>query len=125
MVICCSHRSQDWKFRLPREKAQMVVKKKMLPLHPGTVLVDEYLTPMNLSENRIAEDMDIPVWRINEIIAGKRCITAETALRFARYFSTPPQFWFGLQMDYDLKVALNNEGAKIERDIKAYDEFRA
>lgn len=98
--------------------------RKIIPLHPGTVLLEEYLTPMNLSENRIAEDMHIPVWRINDIIAGKRCITAETALRLARYFSTPPQFWFGLQMDYDLKVALNKEGANIERDIQAYDDSR-
>lgn len=79
---------------------------------------------MNLSENRVAEDMLIPVWRINDIIAGKRCITAETALRLARYFGTPAQFWFGLQMDYDLKVALNSEGARIEREIKAYEESR-
>ena len=79
---------------------------------------------MNLSENRIAEDMRIPVWRINDIIAGKRCITAETALRFARYFGTPAQFWFGLQMDYDLKMALNNDGARIEHEIQAYDESR-
>ncbi len=98
--------------------------RKMLPLHPGTVLLEEYLTPMNLSENRIAEDMRIPVWRINDIIAGKRCITAETALRFARYFGTPAQFWFGLQMDYDLKMALNNDGARIEHEIQAYDESR-
>ena len=98
--------------------------RKMLPLHPGTVLLEEYLTPMNLTEKRIAEDICIPVWRINDIIAGKRCITAETALRLGRYFSTPPQFWFGLQMDYDLKVALSNDGARIEREIKAYDESR-
>jgi len=98
--------------------------RKMSPLHPGTVLSEEYLTPMNLTEKQIAEDMHIPVWRINEIISGKRCITADTALRLARYFSTPPQFWFGLQMDYDLKVALNSEGANIEREIQAYDEKR-
>lgn len=79
---------------------------------------------MGLTEKRIAEDIHIPAWRINDIIAGKRGITAETALRLGRYFSTPPQFWFGLQMDYDLKVALNNEGLNIERDIKAYDESR-
>lgn len=97
---------------------------KMLPLHPGTVLSEEYLIPMNLTEKRIAEDMQIPVWLINEIISGKRCITADTALRLARYFGTPPQFWFGLQMDYDLKVASNNEGANIEREIRAYDETR-
>ena len=80
---------------------------------------------MNLSEKRIAEDIHIPVWRLNEIVAVKRCITAETALRLGRYFSTPPQFWFGLQMDYDLKIALNNEGLNIERDIHASDDSRS
>ncbi|MEI6757388.1 MAG: HigA family addiction module antidote protein [Chlorobium sp.] len=99
-----------------------MIVRKMSPLHPGTVLLEEYLNPMNLTEQRVAEDINIPVWRINEIIAGKRCITAETALRLGRYFSTPPQFWFGLQMDYDLKMALSNEGANIERDIKACDQ---
>jgi addiction module HigA family antidote len=98
--------------------------KIMMPLHPGTVLFEEYITPMNLTESRIAEDIHIPVWRINEIIAGKRSITAETSLRLARYFGTPPQFWFGLQMDYDLKTAMNNEGPKIAREIQAYDESR-
>jgi len=102
-----------------------MVARKTSPLHPGTVLLEEYLSPMELSESRVAEDIHIPVWRINEIIAGKRCITAETALRLARYFGTPPQFWFGLQMDYDLHVALNNEGANIERDIQAYHESRS
>lgn len=99
--------------------------RKISPLHPGTVLFEEYITPMNLTEKRIAEDIHIPVWRINDIIAGKRSITAETALRLGRYFGTPAQFWFGLQMDYDLKVAINNEGLNIERDIKAYDESRS
>jgi addiction module HigA family antidote len=98
--------------------------RKISPLHPGVVLLEEYINPMGLTEKRIAEDIHIPAWRINDIIAGKRGITAETALRLGRYFSTPPQFWFGLQMDYDLKVALNNEGLNIERDIKAYDESR-
>jgi len=102
-----------------------MIARKTTPLHPGTVLLEDYLNPMNLSEKRVAEEMHIPVWRINEIITGKRCITAETALRLARYFSTPPQFWFGLQMDYDLKIAMHREGANIERDIKAYDESRS
>ena len=98
--------------------------RKISPLHPGTVLVEEYIVPMNLTEKRIAEDIRIPVWRINDIIAGKRSITAETALRLGRYFGTPANFWFGLQMNYDLQVALNREGSNIERDIKAYDESR-
>jgi len=102
-----------------------MIGRNISPLHPGTVLLEEYITPMNLSEKRIAEDIHIPVWRLNEIVAGKRCITAETALRLGRYFSTPPQFWFGLQMDYDLKIALNNEWLNIERDIHAYDDSRS
>ena len=97
---------------------------KMSPLHPGTVLFEEYIVPMNITEKRIAEDIHIPVWRINDIVAGKRSITAETALRLGRYFGTPANFWFGLQMNYDLQVALNSEGSNIERDIKAYDEAR-
>ncbi|MEI8186394.1 MAG: HigA family addiction module antitoxin [Chlorobiaceae bacterium] len=97
---------------------------KILPLHPGTVLFEEYIIPMHLTEKRIAEDIHVPVWRINDIIAGKRSITAETALRLGRYFGTPAHFWFGLQMDYDLKMALNNEGLNIERDIEAYDDSR-
>ena len=101
-----------------------MIAKKISPLHPGTVLLEEYITPMNLTEKRIAEDIKIPVWRINDIVAGKRSITAETALRLGRYFGTPAHFWFGLQMDFDLQVALNNEGSNIERDIKAYDESR-
>ncbi len=94
------------------------------PLHPGTVLFEEYIVPMNITEKRIAEDIRIPVWCINDIIAGKRSITAETALRLGRYFGTPANFWFGLQMNYDLQIALNSEGPNIERDIKAYDESR-
>ena len=101
-----------------------MVGRKMLPLHPVTVLFEEYITPMNLTETRIAEDIHVPVWRINEIISGKRSITADTALRLGRYFGTPAQFWFGLQMDYDLKVAISKEGSNIERDIKAYDDSR-
>ncbi len=96
----------------------------MLPLHPGTVLFEEYITPMNLTETRIAEDIHVPVWRINEIISGKRSITADTALRLGRYFGTPAQFWFGLQMDYDLTGAISKEGSNSERDIKAYDDSR-
>ncbi|NTV93718.1 MAG: HigA family addiction module antidote protein [Chlorobiaceae bacterium] len=93
--------------------------KKVSPLHPGTVLLEDFLNPMELTEKQVAEDIHIPVWCINEIIAGKRCITADTALRLARYFSTPPQFWFGLQMDYDLKSALHNDGDNIDREVQA------
>ena len=79
--------------------------KKMDPLHPGEILLEEFLKPMNLSQNRLALDIRVPARRINEIVHGKRRITADTALRLAKYFKMSPQFWLGLQMDYDLDVA--------------------
>jgi addiction module HigA family antidote len=94
--------------------------RKMEPLHPGTVLLEDFLNPMNITETRVAEDIHIPVSRINEIISGKQSVTANTALRLARYFGTPPQFWLGLQMDYDLKVAQNISGDEIEREIEVF-----
>ncbi|ACD90428.1 MAG: HigA family addiction module antidote protein [Chlorobium limicola] len=95
--------------------------RKNIPLHPGTVLLEDFLTPLQLTEKQVAEDTRIPVWRINDIITGKRSISADTALRFARYFSTPAQFWFGLQMDYDLKVAMNNAGDSIDKEIRVFE----
>ncbi|TLU83422.1 MAG: HigA family addiction module antidote protein [Chlorobium sp.] len=94
--------------------------RKMEPLHPGTVLLEDFLNPMNITETRVAEDIHIPVSRINEIISGKQSVTANTALRLARYFGTPPEFWLGLQMDYDLKVAQNISGDEIEREIEVF-----
>jgi len=95
--------------------------RKNIPLHPGTVLLEDFLNPLQLTEKQVAEDTRIPVWRINDIITGKRSISADTALRFARYFSTPAQFWFGLQMDYDLKVAMNNAGDSIDKEIRVFE----
>jgi addiction module HigA family antidote len=78
--------------------------KKIPPLHPGEVLLEEFLKPMNISQNRLALDLGVPPRRINEIVLGKRGISADTALRLARYFNMPAQFWLGLQMDDDLDV---------------------
>jgi addiction module HigA family antidote len=91
---------------------------KLSPIHPGEVLLEEFLTPMGLSENRIALDIGVHPRRINEIVLGKRSVTADTALRLARYFGTTPQFWLGLQADYDLDVALDNLGGRLEREVK-------
>lgn len=74
-------------------------------VHPGEVLLEEFLRPMNISQNRVARDIGVPPRRINEIVLGKRAISAETAIRLARYFDTSPRFWLGLQMDYDLEEA--------------------
>ena len=78
---------------------------KLSPVHPGEVLMEEFLTPMNMSQNRLALDIGVHARRVNEIVLGKRGVTADTALRLARYFGTTPQFWLGLQADYDLDIA--------------------
>ena len=80
-------------------------KRKLAPLHPGEILQKEFLEPMGLSQNRLAMALCVPARRINEIVLGKRRVTADTALRLSRYFGMSPQFWLGLQMDYELDVA--------------------
>jgi addiction module HigA family antidote len=90
------------------------------PVHPGEVLLEEFLKPMGLSQNRLALDIGVPPRRINEIVLEKRRITADTALRLARYFGTSPQFWLGLQTDYDLDTAKESLGNRLEREVKKY-----
>ena len=90
------------------------------PVHPGEVLLEEFLKPMNLSQNRLALDIGVPPRRINEIVLGKRSITADTALRLGRYFQMSPQFWLGLQMDYDLDVAADALANRLNREVKSY-----
>jgi antitoxin HigA-1 len=93
---------------------------KLKPVHPGEVLIEEFLKPMNLSQNRVALAMGVPPRRINEIVLGKRSITADTALRLGRYFGVSPQFWLGLQMDYDLDVTLDTLAQRLEREVRPY-----
>jgi addiction module HigA family antidote len=93
-------------------------KKELHPVHPGEVLLEEFLKPMGLSQNRLALDIGVPPRRINEIVLGKRSITADTALRLARYFGNSPQFWLGLQRDYDLDVAAETLGKRLEREVQ-------
>lgn len=95
---------------------------RIKPIHPGEILLEEFLNPMNLSQNRIALDMRVPPRRINEIILGKRRITADTALRLAKYFNTSSQFWLGLQMDYDLDITEDKDGERIEKEVHAYNQ---
>lgn len=91
---------------------------KLNPIHPGEVLLEEFLKPMGLSQNQLAIGMGVPARRINEIVLGKRRITADTALRLARYFGMSAQFWLGLQMDYDLDVAADGLGSRLEREVR-------
>lgn len=93
---------------------------KLAPVHPGEVLLEEFLKPMGLSQNRLALKIGVPARRINEIILGKRRITADTALRLAHYFGTTAKFWLGLQTDYDLDVTADELGERIEREVTAY-----
>ncbi len=93
---------------------------KLNPVHPGEVLLEEFLRPMELSQNRLAIGIGVPARRINEIVLGKRRITADTALRLARYFGMSAQFWLGLQMDYDLDMATDMMGSRLEREVRPY-----
>jgi addiction module HigA family antidote len=97
---------------------------KLKPIHPGEVLLEEFLKPMGLSQSRLALDVSVHPRRINEIVLGKRSITADTALRLARYFGNSPQFWLGLQMDYDLDVTEDLLGNRLDREIKAKAALR-
>lgn len=93
---------------------------KLNPVHPGEVLLEEFLKPMELSQNRLAIGIGVPARRINEIVLGKRRITADTALRLARYFGMSAQFWLGLQMDYDLDMATDMMGSRLQREVRPY-----
>ena len=98
-----------------------MVEKNLRPVHPGEVLLEEFLKPMGLSQSRLALDIGVHPRRINEIVLGKRSVTADTALRLARYFGTSPQFWLGLQKDYDLDVAADALGERLEREVRVYE----
>jgi addiction module HigA family antidote len=91
--------------------------KKLAPVHPGEILQKEFLEPLGLSQNRLALALGVPARRINEIVLGKRGITADTALRLARYFKMSPQFWLGLQMDYELDVAEDTLEGRLEKEV--------
>jgi len=92
----------------------------MSPLHPGEILFEEFLKPMGLSQNRLALDIRVPARRINEIVQGKRRITADTALRLGKYFNMSAKFWLGLQTDYDLDVAEDKLSDRLDKEIQVY-----
>lgn len=90
---------------------------KLPPVHPGEILTDEFLSPLGVSQYRLAKDISVPPRRINEIAHGKRAITADTALRLARYFGTTERFWLNLQAHYDLEVEKDRLGDRLEREV--------
>ena len=95
---------------------------KIPPVHPGEILREEFMKPLGLSQNRLGRDLGVSPRRINEIVHGKRSITADTALRLSRYFGTSAEFWLGLQLDYDLDVARDALDEKIIREVRSLSQ---
>ena len=91
---------------------------KLPPIHPGEILREEFMKPRGLSQNALARGLNVPPRRINEIVLEKRGITADTALRLARFFGTSAEMWTGLQADYDLRLARYAKARKIEREVQ-------
>ncbi len=98
-------------------------KKKLHPVHPGEVLMEEFLKPMGLSQNKLALNLGVHPRRINEIVLQKRRITADTALRLSKFFGTSAEFWLGLQSQYDLDIAIDELAGRIDREVKKYSEI--
>jgi addiction module HigA family antidote len=92
--------------------------RKLRPIHPGEILVEEFLTPLGLSQYRVAQDISVPPRRINEIVHGKRAVSADTALRFARYFGTSEEFWVNLQGRFDLETERDRLGSRLAKEVR-------
>src|SRR5438093_3584088 len=95
---------------------------KLPPIHPGEILLEEFLKPLGMSMNKLAEQLRVPANRVTQIVEGRRSVTGETALRLARYFGTSPEFWLGMQKDYDLQVARDEFEAEVERQVQPRDK---
>jgi addiction module HigA family antidote len=91
--------------------------RKLTPIHPGEVLLADFLEPLGLSQYRLAQDISVPPRRINEIVHGKRAVSADTALRLARYFGTTERFWLNLQARFDLETQRDALGSRLEREV--------
>jgi addiction module HigA family antidote len=92
--------------------------RRLPPVHPGEILLEEFLEPLGLSQYRLAHDISVPPRRINEIVHGKRAVTADTALRLARYFGTTDRFWLNLQTRFDLERERDNLGSRLEKEVR-------
>ena len=97
---------------------------KLAPVHPGEVLLEEFLKPMEITQYRLAKDLSVPPRRINEIVQGKRAISADTALRLSRYFGTSERFWSNLQSRYDLEMQKDRLGKRLLKDVRVLRQAR-
>lgn len=98
---------------------------KLPPIHPGEILIEEFLKPMGLSQYRLAKDINVPPRRINEIVHGKRSISADTALRLGRFFGMAPQFWLNLQTRFDLEVTEDLLADRLEKEVQILNSSAA
>jgi antitoxin HigA-1 len=101
------------------------MKRNMPPVHPGEILLEDFLKPMNITQYRLAKSIGVPQRRIGEIVSGKRAITADTALRLARFFGTDAQSWMNLQTHYDLTIAEQSLSGRIEREVTSFAKLHA
>jgi addiction module HigA family antidote len=96
---------------------KIMKKEKMVPVHPGEILQEDFLMPMGISQYRLAKDISVPPRRINEIVHGKRAISANTALRLSKYFGTSERFWLNIQAKFDLEVEKDKLGDRLEHEV--------
>ena len=97
-----------------------MTKKLLEPIHPGEILLEEFMKPLGVSINKLARYIDVPPGRISEIVNGKRAVTADTALRLGRYFDISPEIWINLQADYELRVTMRDSGKEIETRVRPF-----
>ncbi len=100
----------------------MTTRKRLAPVHPGEILLEEFLKPLELTQYRLAKSLTVPARRINEIVHGTRGVSADTALRLARFFGTSDRFWLNLQVAYDLDVERDRLGARLQREVPVYQK---
>ena len=99
-----------------------MAKEKLEPIHPGEILMEEFMKPLGLSINQLARDLDVPPTRIHGIVNAKRSITADTALRLSQYFAVSPQTWLNLQSEFDLRTARRQHGEEIQKRVRRREE---
>lgn len=101
-------------------KEDHMTKKKLEPIHPGEILMEEFLKPMGISQYKLAKDISVPARRINEIVQGKRAVTPDTALRLSRYFGLSERFWINLQARYDLEIEKDRLSTRLDKEVHVY-----
>ena len=97
-----------------------MARRRLAPIHPGEVLLEEFLVPLGLTQYRLAKELKVPARRINQIVHGTRAVTADTALRLARFFGTSDRFWLNLQAAFDLDVERDRLGPRLKREVTVY-----